>query len=250
MLILRMIKQWNLTHLKREINEITVRSSRIHAPLKLAVVADLHDGPFEDVLTALAQCDAILIVGDLIDRHSGGYERGVRFLQQAPEIAPTFYSIGNHEWKHPKYSEYWPLVRKSAVTVLDDRYVHFGGIVLGGLSSRPDWQKERPFLADMAKQEEFRLLMCHHPEHFRQVVKPHEIDLTLSGHAHGGQVRLGKQGLYSPGQGLLPALTSGFYEEGRLLVSRGMTNATWAPRINCSCELMILHLEGEDGQGA
>ena len=62
-------------------------------------------------------------------------------------------------------------------------------------------------------------------------------------------MRIGKQGIYSPGQWLFPRLTSGFYEDGRLLVSRGMTNATWAPRINCECELIILHLEAENGQG-
>ena len=57
------------------------------------------------------------------------------------------------------------------------------------------------------------------------------------------QVRIGKQGIYSPGQGVFPRLTSGFYYDDRLLVSRGVTNATWAPRINCSCEVIILHLE-------
>ena len=86
--------------------------------------------------------------------------------------------------------------------------------------------------------------MCHHPEYFRRCIAPFDIDLTVAGHAHGGQVRIGKQGVYSPGQGLLPRLTSGFYDDGRLLVSRGVTNATWAPRINCGCEVIMLHLEG------
>lgn len=248
-MILNEMRRRNKLYGPREINRVTVRSPRIRQGLTLALVADLHDGPFEDVLPAMAQCDAILIVGDLIDRHSGEYEQGVRFLEAAPDIAPTFYAVGNHEWKHPKYDAYWPYVEKSGVTVLDDRYVPFGGIVLGGLSSRKDWRAERPFLAEMAARPEFRLLMCHHPEHYHPLVKSHDIDLTVSGHAHGGQVRLGRQGVYAPGQGLLPRYTSGFYEDGRLLVSRGMTNATWAPRINCACELIILHLEADDGQG-
>ena len=249
-MILSALTKWHMAHSRREINHITVRSARIRKPLKLAVVADLHDGAYADVLSAMAGCDAILIVGDLVERHSGTYMRGVRFLQEAPDIAPTFYAMGNHERRHPLRAEFWPHVEKSRVTVLDDRYVEFGGIVLGGLSSQKDAKANSAFLADMAARPEFRLLMCHHPEYFGQHVKPYEIDLTLSGHAHGGQVRLGKQGLFAPGQGLLPKLTSGFYEDGRLLVSRGMTNATWAPRIHCRCELIILHLEGEDGQEA
>ena len=247
-MILHALKERHVTRPQREINHITVRSGRIQRPLTLAICADLHDGFFEDVLPHLEGCDAILIPGDLIDRHSGGYERGLAFLAAAPEIAPTFYSVGNHEWKHPRWEEYWPQALKSRATVLEDRFVEFGGIVLGGLSSRKDAREEAPFVAEMAQRPEFRLLMCHHPEYFRRHVAPHGIDLTISGHAHGGQVRLGRQGLYAPGQGLLPKLTSGFYEDGRLLVSRGMTNATWAPRFHCPCELIILHLEGEDGQ--
>lgn len=259
-MIFRALASWNKKHSRRCINHITVRSPKIHEPLKLAVVADLHDGPFEDVLEVLKQCDAILIVGDLVDRHSGGYRQGVRFLQTAPDIAPTFYAIGNHERKHPRREEYWPHVEKSRVTVLDDRFVSFGGIVLGGLSSIRVGENEhglqlqlvekKLFLRAMAAQEGFKLLMCHHPEYFADSVLNRDIDLTLAGHAHGGQIRLGKQGIFAPGQNLLPKLTSGFYHDGRLLVSRGMTNATWAPRINCACELIVLHLEGEHGQGA
>ena len=247
-MILSRLKERNL-HNPREINHITVRSPRITHPLTLAVVADLHDGLFEDVLPAMEGVDAILIPGDLVDRHSGGYRRAIGFLQAAPEIAPTFYSVGNHERKHPHLAEYWPHVERSRVTVLDDSFTEFGGIVLGGLSSRADAGREAPFLQKMAQRPEFRLLMCHHPEYYRRYVAHLPIDLTLAGHAHGGQVRIGKQGIYSPGQWLFPRLTSGLYEDGRLLVSRGMTNATWAPRINCKCELIILHLEAENGQG-
>lgn len=248
-MLLSALKKRNLQRCRREVNHITVRSGRIGYPLTLAVVSDLHDGPFADVLPYLTGCDAILIAGDLVDRHSGGYEQAMRFLQAAPDIAPTFYAIGNHERRHPHLAEYWSHVESSRVTVLDDRFVPFGGIVIGGLTSSKDTRAEHAFVAEMAKRPEFRLLMCHHPEYFARHIRPHDIDLTLSGHAHGGQVRLGRQGIYAPGQGLFPKLTSGFYEGGRLLVSRGMTNATWAPRWNCGCELIILHLEGEDGQG-
>lgn len=227
----------------REINDVTVRSGRITKPLTLAVVADLHDGLFDDVADVLRACDAILIVGDLVDRHAGTYQNAIRFVERAPDLAPTFYAIGNHERKLKALADYWPHVERSRVTVLDDCFVSFEGIVLGGLTSRQGGRAQSAFLADMAGRPEFRLLMCHHPEYFQNHVQPYEIDLTLSGHAHGGQVRLGRQGLYAPGQGILPKLTSGFYFDDRLFVSRGMTNATWAPRIRCSCELVRLHLE-------
>lgn len=229
-----------------EINHITVRSAKIAHPLTFAVCPDFHNGDVGLVLSACRCVDAILIAGDLVDRHdhrTNGFDNAVRFLHEAPDVAPVFYSIGNHECKLRNLTDYWPHVERSRVTVLDDRFVEFGGIVIGGLSSRKGGP-DTAWLPEMANRPEFRLLMCHHPEYFRRCIAPFDIDLTVAGHAHGGQVRIGKQGVYSPGQGLLPRLTSGFYDDGRLLVSRGVTNATWAPRINCGCEVIMLHLEG------
>ena len=231
-----------------QINHVTIRSGRITRPLTLALVPDFHDGDVDLVLAACQGADGILIAGDLVDRHAHfktGYEHAVEFLRRAPDVAPTFYAIGNHERKFKRRAEYWPQVEASRVTVLDDAYTAFGGIVIGGLSSRKDGP-DTAWLADMAARAEFRLLMCHHPEHFAKHIAPHDIDLTVAGHCHGGQVRIGSQGLYAPGQGILPRLTSGFYFGGRLLVSRGVTNATWAPRIRCGCEVIMLHLEGEE----
>ena len=229
-----------------QINHYTIRSKRIQSPLALALVPDFHDGDVDLTLAACRGADGILIAGDLVDRHAhfkSGFEQAVEFLRRAPEVAPTFYAIGNHERKHKRRAEYWPHVEASRVTVLDDAFVPFGGIVIGGLSSREEVNAS--WLAEMAGRDEFRLLMCHHPEYFARHIAPYDIDLTVAGHAHGGQVRIGKQGVYSPGQWLFPKLTSGFYFDDRLLVSRGVTNATWAPRINCGCEVILLHLDRE-----
>jgi len=208
------------------------------------VAADLHNGDYAPALPALKKSDAVLIVGDLVNRHRPGFDRALAFLREAPEIAPTFYSIGNHEWRFPQRERYWPHVLQSRVTVLDNSFTRFEGIVLGGLSSAPKGEVQPAFLRDMEKQEGFRLLMCHQPEYFKTYVACHDIDLTVSGHAHGGQVQLLGHGLYAPGQGLFPRLTHGFAHDKRLLISRGMTNSAWAPRIANPCELILLHLEG------
>lgn len=235
-----------------EINHITVRSAKIAQPLTFAVCPDFHNGDVDLVLEACRGADAMLVVGDLVDRHdhrTNGFDNAVRFLQEAPDVAPVFYSIGNHERKLKTLKDYWPHVEKSRATVLDDRFVAFGGIVLGGLSSRKEGP-ESVWLSDMAAQAGFKLLMCHHPEYYKVAVLNRDIDLTVAGHAHGGQVRIGKQGIYSPGQWLFPKLTSGFYYDDRLLVSRGVTNATWAPRINCGCEVIMLHLSPKEAAHA
>lgn len=229
----------------RQVNHVTVSSPAVDAPLTLALVADLHNAPYGDMLPHLQGVDAILILGDLVNRHRRGYGHAAGFLRDAPQLAPTFYAIGNHEWRFPQKDEYWPLVQESQVRVLDNEWVAFKNIVLGALSSAPREAISTGFLADMAAQPGFRLLMCHHPEWFEKYVAPYHIDLTLAGHAHGGQVRIGSQGLYAPGQGLLPKLTGGWYFDHRLLVSRGMTNSAMAPRLNNPCEMILLHLVPE-----
>lgn len=231
---------------KLRITEYTVCSPRVTQPLTLALVTDLHNGDYREALPALRKADGILIVGDLVNRHRKGYTYAASFLREAPQIAPTFYSIGNHEWKFPQRAEYWPLAEASSVTVLDNRFVSFRGVTLGGLSSAPREKLDASFLQDMAQAPGFRLLMCHHPELYQPLVSGHDIDLTVSGHAHGGQVQLFGQGLFAPGQGILPKWTHGFYFDQRLLVSRGMTNSAWAPRIANPCELILLHLKGTD----
>ncbi|MBO4470655.1 MAG: metallophosphoesterase [Clostridia bacterium] len=230
--------------MKRVLTEYTFRTDKIDRPLRLAVASDIHSSPFEDVMEEFTRCDAVLIPGDLVDRHRRNNENAYRFLEAAPECAPVFYSIGNHERKFRDRENYLRKVRESKVVLLDNESVSFEGIRIGGLSSVKEKQPDLEFLNRFEKEEGYRLLLCHHPEVYRDFVSGRDIDLTLSGHAHGGQIQIGGRGLYAPGQGLFPKLTHGLYDGGKLLVSRGMTNGAKPriPRIGNPCELIILNL--------
>ena len=191
------------------------------------MASDIHSSPYEDVLDTFAQCDAVLIPGDLVDRHRRDNSIAMRFLREVPEIVPVFFSLGNHEVKYRRADEFLALAEESKVTLLRDESVLFRGIRIGGLSSR----------------------LCHHPEVYRDYVRERDIDFTLCGHAHGGQIQIRGRGLYAPGQGLFPKLTHGLHDNGKMLISRGMTNGAKPriPRINNPCELILLELEPEKG---
>ena len=231
---------------ERIITRHSIPSHKLTRSVTLAVVTDLHNGPYADVLPVLGEADAILIVGDLLNRHKPGWAYASAFLHDAPRCAPTYYAIGNHEWKSPDREAFWPLVEQSDVTVLDNDFVRMGEIVLGGLSSREKHALDGSVVDTMAAQEGFRLLMCHHPELYPKLVRGRDIDLTVAGHAHGGQIQLWGRGIYAPGQGLLPRYTHGFYDGGRLLVSRGLTNSSGMPRWGNPCELIMLTLTPAD----
>ena len=233
--------------MKRKRTLHTLRSPKIPQRLTFAVVSDLHSAPYEDVLEDMAACDAVLIPGDLMDRHRRDNSMAFRFLREVPKRVPVFYSVGNHERKYREPEEWRKAAEESGAVLLDNESAVFRGIRIGGLSSRRDRIPDRAFLDRFEKEPEYRILLCHHPEMYRDYVRGHDIDFTLCGHAHGGQIQLMGQGLYAPGQGLFPKLTHGLHDGGRMMVSRGMTNAAKprVPRIGNPCEMILLTLEPE-----
>ena len=89
----------------------------------------------------------------------------------------------------------------------------------------------------------YHILLCHHPEYLPLV--PDAVDLVLSGHAHGGQWRLYNpfkrewRGVFAPGQGFWPSLTSGVHD-GRLVISRGLANTASVPRLFNPTEIVYI----------
>lgn len=233
----------------RKITTHRIQSPLIRRNLRLAVASDLHSAPYMDVLDAFSSCDAVLIPGDLVDRHRRDNDNALRFLQEVPAIVPVFYSLGNHEVKYRHAEEYLKKVEESSVTLLHNESCLFRGIRIGGLSSCRKGPPDTAFLDRFEQEPGFRLLMCHQPEVYRDHVRGRNIDFTVCGHAHGGQIQLFGRGLYAPGQGLFPRLTHGIHDGGKMMVSRGMTNGAKprVPRINNPCELIILELENERG---
>ncbi|MBO1915105.1 metallophosphoesterase, partial [Microvirga sp. 3-52] len=91
----------------------------------------------------------------------------------------------------------------------------------------------------------FTILLSHRPEYFDVYVK-NEVDVTFSGHAHGGQIRIpGIGGVISPGQGIFPKLTSGIHEKegSQLVVSRGIGNSLFPVRVFNKPEIVVVTLK-------
>lgn len=205
-----------------KITEYTFRSDEVKKDYVFAVLSDLHNRDFTEVinLTKSFSPDAILVVGDLVDRHRKWHDKALPFLSACAEIAPTFFSYGNHEVKYPEISA--DEISNTGAMLLDNSWSLFNkDILIGGQTPRSDTE----WLRDFEDNDQFSILLDHHPEHYRDYLKDKhpEIDLIISAHAHGGQIRIGKQGLFSPGQGIFPKYTKGFYDN-RLLVGTGLSN--------------------------
>lgn len=233
----------------------------------IAQVSDLHNAEFgggnRELLAILeeAEPDLIAITGDLIDSRRTDPAPALAFLEGAVELAPVCYVTGNHEFRaYDAYQDLKSQMEELGVIVLENEAVVLEAVplrVIGlddpsfGVRSDPSATPEQILqgaltaLAPQAGEEDLRtVLLAHRPEYV-ELYAQHGADLVLSGHAHGGQVRLpGVGGLYAPGQGFLPAYTSGLYQIGEtsLVVSRGLGNSLFPLRVNNRPEVVLVKL--------
>ncbi|MBQ8081955.1 MAG: metallophosphoesterase [Clostridia bacterium] len=210
-------------------------------------------------------------------------KHALSFLRACARQADTFVSLGNHEWM--LCEEDLALIRQTGAVLLDDEWQPWRGLAIGGLTpervrhyrafraeqrtpgtgacrypqgdwGRPDTDHRRSaqdFLDRFEQAPGYKLLLCHHPEYWTQKNPPlrdRRIDLTVSGHAHGGQWRFYWRGfwrgVFAPGQGLFPQYTEGLHEGpmGRLIVSRGLSNTCAPiPRFMNPREIVYIRLE-------
>ncbi len=232
----------------------------------VAQVADLHNTSFgpgnEDLIEKLAAShpDIIAVTGDLIGMEHDDFTTAMDLLGKLKEIAPIYFVAGNHEVRNRHYEKFRQALSELGVQVMnnEETWIPYGGskIRLIGITDPTvpgdQWGRtEASVMAAVLEELEFedpsfRLLLSHRPEYF-ELYAAHGLDLVLSGHAHGGQIRLPFIGaLAAPGQGWFPAYTEGLHEEGGtyLAVSRGLGNSLIPLRVNNPPELVIVRLTG------
>jgi predicted MPP superfamily phosphohydrolase len=231
--------------------EYTVESDRISSPVRIALASDLHDGARAAKEASSMLCedtpDLLCIVGDLFEsppRNPFSVKNAVAFLGALPKGLPVVYCRGNHD--ESESADVSAALAACSAVELDASAVSLCGIRIGGLRSAlyrgrvPDLA----FLDSFEQEEGFKLLLCHHPEYYPLYIKERKgIDLTLSGHAHGGQWKLLGRPIFAPGQGLFPKYVDGLIDGGRLCVGRGMHNSVRIPRIGVPTELVYLTLK-------
>lgn len=216
-------------------------TGKLTAPITFAVVSDLHNEPYEDLFPLIAGADALLVPGDISDRYRQRYDRGVAFLREAAKRLPTFFSLGNHETRQEHYRALRRELDKTGAEILVNRFVTFGEATIGGWYD-PKVVREPDMLSRFVREKGAKVLLCHKPEMYVKRMRGLDIDLVVAGHAHGGQIRLGSQGIYSPGQGLFPRYTRGVVD-GRMIISAGAGNPARMPRWNNPCEVLLIRMD-------
>lgn len=238
----------------------TVVSPKLTAEVRLAVVTDFHSSDnADDVVAMVTSCapDAVLMVGDMFDDDIANRptERTLSLMWQLSAQYPCYYVSGNHEAWTGEMDALYQQTEEAGVTVLRMSSgvltVRGQRIALCGIpdpyemvfSGAPDTEEQLRQALEDVDSADFTVLLAHRPELLAKYAQ-FPFDLVVSGHAHGGQVRIPGvlNGLYAPNQGWFPKLAGGAYTQDgtTLIVSRGLAVRTRLPRIFNRPEVVLV----------
>ena len=249
-------------------------SPKIKKPFHFVVLSDLHNKKFgkenERLVEKIRQLspDAVLIAGDLITANTKeSCEPAARLMETLAGEFPIYYGMGNHEEKisrctqkyGTKWQEYEKRLQESGIEPLvnEDVMLPSYGVRIYGLvldkfffkrfkdeKMAPDYLEGKLGKVD---KDNFSILLAHNPDYFKDYCA-WEPDLILSGHNHGGIIKVPVLGgMVSPKCTLFPEYDGGRFEckNSTMLLSRGLGTHTIPVRVLNRAELLYVSLEPE-----
>jgi len=234
-------------------------------------ISDLHGKLFSSkqrkftLMFDRLEYDAVVLTGDMIDKNTEDF-RPVEFLIQyfSWKEKPVFFVTGNHEGANPLFKEFTQLLESYGVIILDNSTYTFEldnqerNITFVGLSDPNviSYATSQPIVNSSLEQAnnngDVTVLLSHRPTFIKDFRG--ETDVMLSGHAHGGQIRLPfVGGIISPGEGWFPKYDYGLYEESDasndkatyLYVNKGLGNSVIPIRLFNFPEVALLTINSK-----
>lgn len=252
--------------------------------LNLIFLSDLHNRVYGEKNEPLLQAirnekpDLILIGGDmLVGKEDASYDIALDFTSQLPEIAPVLYATGNHEQRmrekpeiyQAAYADYRQQLKDMGVLFLENGscrieagtvLLEISGVELPSASYKK--LKKLPIQASdiaeylhkdsvsVTEDSVYRILLAHNPA-YMNAYKGWGADLILSGHLHGGVMRLpGIGGVITPQAFLFPKYSGEMTKEGEqtIIVSRGLGTHTINIRLFNQPEVVSICLKRSENK--
>lgn len=262
-------------HISAESYSVVLQN--LSGPVRIVLLSDLHGKSFgreNSRLIAKIQeqtPDAIFLDGDMIDRSADqtDVQELLRLIERLHEIAPVYFAPGNHELEYMQTdASLLTQVAEAGAVVVNDSYVDvtIAGqpLRIGGtmghafyfgrseeeFSSSPEYQ----FLKAFEDTDVPKICLAHMPDTFifNGAYNLWNVDLVLSGHTHGGLIRLPFiGGLYAPMQGWFPEYDRGYFRLGehmQMVITSGLAGHGVIPRINNPPEIVVIDLVPETAQ--
>lgn len=262
------------------VSKFTINSDKLPSEfdnVKVVFLTDLHNNTFgknnEHLLRRIKNenPDYIMIAGDMLIGHKkADYYETLNLLESLSEKYPIYYVNGNHEQKLAEGEETKDTIYKEYHDILVANGVHFvhnktlainrkgASIRIYGLEIASDYYHKvnRPEMSNeyitkcigTCDTSKYTILLAHNPMYFDYYAN-WGADLVLSGHVHGGIMRLPYLGgVISPQYILFPKFDSGRFENGNstMILSRGLGVHTLKVRIFNRPELVVFTLKKDE----
>lgn len=263
-----------LSNICIKISEYNIDLAELSGSARVVVISDLHGKEYgrdnKRLLDKISEQnpDAIFVVGDMLDDNDAenGFSKTTKMLNDLLDIAPVYFAYGNQEKEYSGdiLDGFVNTITENGIIVLDDSFVdceingqkiRIGGTMghafpFGRTMEEFESSDEYIFLKDMEKTDLPTIVLAHMPDTFIFNGAHNywsNIDLVVSGHTHGGVVRLPfVGGLYAPMQSFFPEYDYGFYmlgEKMQMVITSGLSGYKFIPRFLNLPEICVLNLE-------
>ncbi len=247
------------------IKRYSIESSKLKCReglIRITFISDLHERCYGENNSKLiehigsTQPDIIIIGGDTVDTFGAVGGAYVPLFEALPDIAPTFMVMGNHEYSARRETELAGVAENAGIRLLEDSCaeIDIRGDVIN-IIGMDDYNRENIISNTMAERfdavpvsdfnRRFNILVSHRPVEMNAIAE-RGIDLMLSGHMHGGQMRLPfVGGVFTPSsKRLFPKYDMGLFgiKNMDLIVSSGLGASTIPLRYMNRPEITVIDL--------
>ena len=244
----------------------TIKNEKIDNDINIVIISDLHDNNLGannqkliDKINSISP-DIVLVVGDMLNEYSKDSNIVTNLMKQISQNYKVFYSLGNTEEDYIKLgtSDLLKELESSGITVLHNEYedlkVGESTIRIGGMYDYAFGEINEDtynFLCDFQNTDSYKVMMSHRPDSFifGDASEVWDIDLVVSGHTHGGQVRLPYLGgLYVGDQGWFPEYDKGLFDLNKIkiVITSGIGSSKQKiPRFNNIPEVVNLKISNK-----
>lgn len=249
--------------------EYEIESDKVTKPCKFVLLADLHNKSFgsdhEKLVNKIDSIspDAILAAGDMLTAVKGhSYESALSLMRQLSPRHKIYYGMGNHEYRlklYPEqygtmYDDYLAELSKLGIEPLVNENVYLPEINVAVCGSQIDKRYYKKFvkhpmdehylskILGKPREDACQILIAHTPQYFEEYAA-WGADVIVSGHVHGGIVKLPVLGgVLSPNLTLFPKYDGGKYVLGKatMILSRGLGTHTIHIRVFNPGELVVI----------